>query len=214
MVLHPIDTVGNIFSAIIHPLRTRQAISDSIDEHQADNFVDAMIGDQSSINRRNYHTLGEAAAGLGSGKLASKLNKTGKVVGKIALEQSKKGAFKESGAIGESIDLGGTTGKSLKEIIDGLPDNRQASLLGYSKVNSKIVDNVKWTKNEAETKILADKLIENYVSVKIIPSGKVYKLQDGSYITIRSQSKTSTTTTIEINNGQGIIKIHSLDGIK
>ena len=68
--------------------------------------------------------------------------------------------------------------------------------------------------NEAETKILADKLIENYVSVKIIPSGKVYKLQDGSYITIRSQSKTSTTTTIEINNGQGIIKIHSLDGIK
>ena len=82
MVLHPIDTVGNIFSAIIHPLRTRQAISDSIDEHRADNFVDAMIGDQSSINRRNYHTLSEAAAGLGSGKLASKLNKTGKVVGK------------------------------------------------------------------------------------------------------------------------------------
>ena len=82
MVLHPIDTVGNIFSAIIHPLRTRQAISDSIDEHQADNFVDAMIGDQSSINRRNYHTLGEAAAGLGTGKLSSKLNKAGKVVGK------------------------------------------------------------------------------------------------------------------------------------
>ena len=82
MVLHPIDTVGNIFSVIIHPLRTRQAISDSIDEHQADNFVDAMIGDQSSINRRNYHTLGEAAAGLGTGKLSSKLNKAGKVVGK------------------------------------------------------------------------------------------------------------------------------------
>ncbi len=102
----------------------------------------------------------------------------------------------------------------IKEI-DRLPNNQTASNLGYSKVNPKIIDNVKWTKTEAQSKTIANKLIKNnYISSKEIQNGRVYKLKDGTFVTIRSKSKTSNTMTIEINNGKDVIKIHSLDGIK
>ena len=51
----------------------------------AENFVDSMIGDQSSINYRNYHALGENIGSLGAAgkvgqiaKNSSKLVNTGK----------------------------------------------------------------------------------------------------------------------------------------
>ena len=193
MVLHPIDTVGNIFSAIIHPLRTRQAISDSIDEHQADNFVDAMIGDQSSINRRNYHTLGEAAAGLGAGKLSSKLNKAGKVVGKA-----------DEVAKYEVAKLAPSTEQVKKVFVDSKSDlatlleNTNADILVTSKG---LAIDVKWLKN-----ILAGQGTS-------IDVGKLTGLKDASIAKIVSRLPKDWKVMPQ-NDGNGIKFVEIVDGKK
>ena len=179
MVLHPIDTVSNIFNAIIHPIKTYQAVKTSINEHAANNFVDAMIGDQSSINRRNYHTLGEAAAGLGSGKLASKLNKTGKVVGKadeVAKYEVAKPALSKEQVKKAFVDIDG------KKIKSDASSQATSSVTNNTEANNFAKKSKNIAKIEDKNGASSAKNVANYEKYKKELKDKERAGYDGSII--------------------------------
>ena len=45
-ILHPIDFVNDIYTAISNPLQTKDAIASSINEFSSKNFIDSIINDQ------------------------------------------------------------------------------------------------------------------------------------------------------------------------
>ena len=86
-ILHPIDFVNDIYTAISNPLQTKDAIASSINEFSSKNFIDSIINDQNSINYRTYKIPGEILVPIGG--TVAKTSKIGKlknvnVTGKIA----------------------------------------------------------------------------------------------------------------------------------
>ena len=79
IILHPVDAINGLNNAFYHPILTAKNVNTNIQEFMAENFVDSVLGDQSSINYRNYHALGENIGSLGA---------VGKV-GQIAKNSSK-----------------------------------------------------------------------------------------------------------------------------
>ena len=88
IILHPGDSIKGLNNAFYHPILTAKNLNANIQEFMAENFVDSVLGDQSSINYRNYHALGENIGSLGAaGKAAIKV---GNKLSNVNL--SKKGA--------------------------------------------------------------------------------------------------------------------------
>ena len=81
IILHPVDSINGLNNAFYHPILTAKNVNADIQEFMAKNFVDSMIGDQSSINYRNYHALGENIGSLGAaGKVGQIAKNSGKLV--------------------------------------------------------------------------------------------------------------------------------------
>ncbi|WP_258033674.1 polymorphic toxin type 50 domain-containing protein, partial [Campylobacter concisus] len=88
IILHPVDAINGLDNAFYHPILTTKNVNANIQEFIAKNFVDSVLGDQSSINYRSYHALGENIGSLGAaGKAAIKV---GNKLSNVNL--SKKGA--------------------------------------------------------------------------------------------------------------------------
>lgn len=81
IILHPVDSINGLNNAFYHPILTAKNVNADIQEFMAKNFVDSMIGDQSSINYRNYHALGENIGSLGA---AGKVGQIAKNSSKLA----------------------------------------------------------------------------------------------------------------------------------
>ena len=81
IILHPIDAINGLNNAFYHPILTAKNVNADIKEFMAENFVDRMIGDQSSINYRNYHALGENVGSLGAaGKIGQMAKNSSKLL--------------------------------------------------------------------------------------------------------------------------------------
>ena len=81
IILHPIDAINRLNNAFYHPILTAKNVNADIKEFMAENFVDSMIGDQSSINYRSYHALGENIGSLGAvGKIGQIVKNSSKLV--------------------------------------------------------------------------------------------------------------------------------------
>ena len=85
IILHPVDSINGLNNAFYHPILTAKNVNANIQEFMAENFVDSVLGDQSSINYRSYHALGENIGSLGAAgkvgqiaKNSSKLTNIGK----------------------------------------------------------------------------------------------------------------------------------------
>ncbi|MDD7423230.1 MAG: polymorphic toxin type 30 domain-containing protein, partial [Campylobacter hominis] len=135
MILHPIDFVNDIYTAISHPLQTKDAITSSINEFNSKNFIDSIISDQNSINYRTYKIPGEILVPIGAVAKTSKIGKlknvnvTGKIAkcadnaiistsnGVIVLPKtlSKQGTSKFTG------DFTGLEGATVEEIFSRVP---------------------------------------------------------------------------------------------
>uniref|UniRef100_UPI00053BF104 colicin D domain-containing protein n=1 Tax=Campylobacter sputorum TaxID=206 RepID=UPI00053BF104 len=79
IILHPVDTISNIFTTIINPSQAVDAISLSINEFNSKNFIDSIISDQSSINRRTYNIAGEILLPLVASSKAHRVSKLNSV---------------------------------------------------------------------------------------------------------------------------------------
>ena len=81
IILHPVDSINGLNNAFYHPILTAKNVNADIKEFMAENFVDSMMGDQSSINYRSYHALGENIGSLGAaGKVGQIAKNSGKLV--------------------------------------------------------------------------------------------------------------------------------------
>lgn len=134
-ILHPIDFVNDIYTAISNPLQTKDAIASSINEFGSKNFIDSIISDQNSINYRTYKIPGEILVPIGAVAKTSKIGKlknvnvTGKIAkgadnaiistsnGVIVLPKtlSKQGTSKFTG------DFTGLEGATVEEIFSRVP---------------------------------------------------------------------------------------------
>ena len=81
IILHPVDAINGLDNAFYHPILTAKNVNANIQEFIAKNFVDSVLGDQSSINYRNYHALGENIGSLGA---AGKVGQIAKNSSKLA----------------------------------------------------------------------------------------------------------------------------------
>ena len=97
IILHPVDAINGLDNAFYHPILTAKNANANIQEFMAENFVDSVLGDQSSINYRSYHALGENIGSLGAaGKVAIKV---GNKLSNINLKPVDKSNFNGDGGV-------------------------------------------------------------------------------------------------------------------
>ena len=97
IILHPVDAINGLDNAFYHPILTTKNVNANIQEFIAKNFVDSVLGDQSSINYRSYHALGENIGSLGAaGKVAIKV---GNKLSNINLKPADKSNFNGDGGV-------------------------------------------------------------------------------------------------------------------
>ena len=118
IILHPVDAINGLDNAFYHPILTAKNANANIQEFMAKNFVDSVLGDQSSINYRSYHALGENIGSLGAaGKVAIKV---GNKLSNINLKPVDKSNFNGDGGV-----VGASGSEIAKKIIGKARGNKK-----------------------------------------------------------------------------------------